>query len=364
MTTCAVHPDLRTIADAAWIAAPDRYVIGGEERRIAEQSENVQAVSATAAPPQAILLRMVENELYYRLYRQPCEPAATDPVTAEVDTMRDYSAALSVANCGSGTWDPGWLVTAVAADGHVLLRRDDVTYRATQAQVRSDEGDADASLRIGMRARVRVPKEIRQLVQGFYMALGNAPWPDAADTGGRIVRFYWSLSAAVAPLYLRQITGALNEAGVPFRTKVVHDPTHYRNADAGVLYVPTRVLDRVWFAIEATYAVIRTGLRPSVPMFTYRLAAGLGLAEDPGGGISFGQSRCRVAASGLWSAFAAGAHDAPRRLDHIAAAFLQNDIDPARPHRRRNSTFAERAFEEPALASGSGLASQATSADS
>lgn len=355
MTAPAAHPDLRAIADAAWIAAPDRYVIGGDERRIAERAASAQAAAATAAPPQTILLQMVENELYYRLYRRPGEPSAADPAAAEVDTMRNYTTALSAANCGSGTWDPGWLIADIAADGRLLVQRDEVTYTAAPGQVRCDAADGDVPLHAGMSVRVRVPKEIRQLMQGYYTALGNAPWPEPAHAAGAVARFYWSLSSAVAPSYLRHMTGALNAQAIPFRTKVVHDPSQYRNADAGVLYVPSRAVDAVWPALEATYAAVRAGLRSNVPMFTRRLADGLGLAEDPGGGISFGQSRCRLAASGLWSAFEDRAHDAEGRLRHIAAAFLANDIDPAQPHRRRNTAFAE-----PAAARAGALAAPAT----
>jgi hypothetical protein len=344
MTMPGVHPDLTAIAETAWIAAPDRYVLAGHERRIGTAAD-AEAAGA-AAPPQAILRQMVENELYYRLYRRPSEPLATDPSVAEVDTMRTYTAALSVANCGTGTWDPGWLIEGMAADGRVLLRREEVAYRAERADVRSAEHESGtAPLSAGMRARVRVPKELRQLSQGFYMALGDCAWPDPPDGQDRLVRFYWSLSSAVAPDYLGRITRALNGLRVPFRTKVAQDPSQYRNADAGVLYVPSRVLGEVWPKIEETYAAVRTGLRPVVPMFTRCLAVGLGMAEDPGGGISFGQSRCRLAASGLWSAFETGAHDAEGRLHHIAAAFRANDIDPARPHRSRNAPFADLPFE-------------------
>lgn len=344
------HSDLREIAAAAWVVAPDRYILRAIERRVvlSGQAEGASApdVLAIGAPPQAILLQMLESELYYQMYRRPGDPLPSDPANAEVDAMRSYTAALSAANCGSGTWDPGWVIEAVAADGSVLARRDEVTYRALPAEVRAigSADDPNCAWRNGMRVRVRVPSEMRQLVPAFYMALGNADWPDPPDGGGPLVRFYWALSSAIAPRYLREITGILNELRVPFRTKVVQDPSQYRNADAGVLYVPFEELGSVWPAIEATHKAIEAGLRSVVPMFTRSIAAGLGMAEDPGAGLSFGQSRCRIAASGLWAAFEAGAEDTEERLQHIAAAFLKNDIDPAQPHRRRAARIEEPIF--------------------
>jgi hypothetical protein len=337
-----MHPDLRTVAEAVRITAPDRYVLDGNERHITGSAGPSADAETTV---RAVLLRAIENELYYRYYRRPGAPHLSDPATASIDTMRSFTAALSAANRGTGTWDPGWQIQEKAPDGRVLVRKDEVTYRAAQADVQrmAGEGD-DPTWPAGMRVRVRVPKEIRQLVQGFYMALGDAAWPDSFDRHGRLVRLYWGLSSDAAPDYLRQITGALNRLGLPFRTKVVQDPSQYRNADAGVLYVPPDVIDAAWPAIAETYATLRHRLRSVVPMFTRTLADGLGLAEDPGGGISFGQSRCRLVAHGLWSAFEAGAHDAAGCRHHIAAAFAANDIDPAHPHRTGRARFAEPTF--------------------
>jgi hypothetical protein len=152
-----------------------------------------------------------------------------------------------------------------------------------------------------------------------------------------MVRFYWSLGAQVAPLYLAQATRLLNRIEMPFRTKVVQDPSGYRAADAGVLYVPAPWLDALWPVLPELYESVRAGLRPQVPMFAQRLADGLGYAEDPGGGLSFGQARCRLAAAGLMRAFEAGAGDLEGRVAHLAAAFRDGGIDPERPFRALSS---------------------------
>ncbi|HVZ52190.1 MAG TPA: T3SS effector HopA1 family protein [Pseudolabrys sp.] len=332
-----IHRDIVAIAMTARIAAPDRYAFDDQERQIAPAG-----AGESADTRQARLLQTLENELYYRCYRRPGEPFASDPAAADVDTMRGFTAALSAANAGSGTWDPGWTVAGVSADGQVNVRRDNVLYRAAAADV---SGGADGlPLPAGARARVRVPKEIRQLVQGFYMALGDAAWPDPPDAQGRLARLYWALSAGAAPSYLRLITEALNRLRLPFRTKVVRDPSQYRNADAGVLYIPSGAVAKAWPAIERTYHAVASGLRPVTPMFTHALGPGLGLAEDPGGGISFGQSRCRIAAHALWAAFGASAQTADERACHIAQGFVENGIDPARPHKRRDASLLAPVF--------------------
>lgn len=64
------------------------------------------------------------------------------------------------------------------------------------------------------------------------------------------------------------------------------------------------------------------GALPPVPLFTKPLAPGLGLAEDPGDRLSFGQSRCRIAAEGLVRAHAQGVTDTAGRVDLLAAGWL------------------------------------------
>ena len=71
-----------------------------------------------------------------------------------------------------------------------------------------------------------------------------------------------------------------------------------------------------------------------MPLFTKRLANGLGLAEDPSRGMSFGQHRCRLTAQALWRSFARGDADRNSRADSVASAFHREGLDPLRsPHR-------------------------------
>lgn len=321
-----VHPDLRAIAETAVLLDGERYVLNDVERRVGPASD--EAADAGGPPP---VVRALENELYYACYRRPGEPAEGDPVTGDLEATRSFTAALSGANCGVGTWDPGWQAEPCDGGGWVV-RRDGVTYRAGADQVRGPaEGEAGW--------RVRVPGEIRQLVRGFYMALGNADWPERFDRPGAMVRFYWSLTARSAPIYLAEATRRLNRLGIPFKTKVLADPATYRGADAGVLYLPADLVEPLGEEIAAILGVVAGGLRRTTPMFARRLAPGLAVAEDPGGGLSFGQSRCALAVRGLWAAMGRGREGAEARLDCIAAAFRAGGVDPAAPWRSARSAL-------------------------
>src|SRR5262245_55857332 len=94
-------------------------------------------------------------------------------------------------------------------------------------------------------------------------------------------------------------TSLLNASRVPFRIKVLRDPAAYRRADAGVLFLRRHDRARIDPLIARITAAVAEGLRPEVPLFTKRLADGLGFAEDPAGSLSFGQHRCRLVAEAL-----------------------------------------------------------------
>ncbi len=105
---------------------------------------------------------------------------------------------------------------------------------------------------------------------------------------------------------MREVIQRLNESGIAFRAKVVSDPDAYHRADAGVLYFRRRDQERIAPVIARIYSTVARGLRREIPMFTKRMADGLGFAVDPSGFQSFGQERCRLVAESLWQSFARG----------------------------------------------------------
>ena len=183
----------------------------------------------------------------------------------------------------------------------------------------------------GQKGRLRIGKELR-VSPGFYFALGDADEDEAVPGAPPDVRVYFHVTADGAAPLLRGVTRALNGAGVPFRMKTLTDPRAYLRADAAVLYLGLRHYRRVERAIAAIHRSLRRHLRRSVPRFTRALAPGLGIAEDPSTGESFGQNRCRLVALGLWRAFGASAGRRRDRDASVAAVFVEAGLDPLRPH--------------------------------
>ena len=97
----APHPDFLTVLEAVTVLSPMGYSFRGEPR------EHTPAPGADPPPAGPAFLPMLEGELYARLYTRPSPTGAP----ADFLTQRDHIAALSAANAGEGSWEPGWQVT-------------------------------------------------------------------------------------------------------------------------------------------------------------------------------------------------------------------------------------------------------------
>jgi hypothetical protein len=308
----AVSRDLAEIIDTIAIDATDRF-------RVAETIVDV--------PAEAPLASLLTDSLYRRLY---CRPTPHAGRHGDTRATRTFVETLSTANCGTGTWEPGWTVRGVEPDGALVVgnNRDGLTLWAQPRQFRSANGAVEP----GSIGRLQVGKELREMLPGYYAALGDADQP--ADEGGEpaaVTRLYWHLTAAAAPTWIEELTRRFNDAEIPFRAKVLSAPSAYYRADAGVLYLARADFDQALSLLLPVHRAVSRGLRSATPMFTKRLARGLAAAEDPGDGRSFGQQRCGLVAEGLARAFEAGATTRDGRTAAITARFAEEGLRVARP---------------------------------
>jgi hypothetical protein len=323
---------LNEVAATVEILSPTRYTFRGELRDLARA--NGTPISETGHPVElpageGRLLAYLESELYQRLYRRPIDGVGRSMVRGGAD--HELLRRLGDANSGWSFWEPGWRVVGELENGRLPVRRaeDPVVAWTQEANVRMWNG---TEARPDTPCRVRVPAEIRHRVLGYYLAFGEADPPEPMPPIPT-VRLYWNLvDAEAAVTYIARATEMLNREGLSFRTKVIGHSQLYLNADAGVLYMPRTEYRRAQALISALHDQLAGTLRPEVPLFTLRLRPGLGIAEDPLDGTSFGQSRCQLAARGLWRAHRLGAADEESRATALAEQFVEEGFDPRRPH--------------------------------
>jgi Lanthionine synthetase C-like protein/HopA1 effector protein family len=174
---------------------------------------------------------------------------------------------------------------------------------------------------------------------GFVMFFGRADL-----TGETLHRLYWNLNASGASAFIAAVTYQLNRRSIRFRQKVLADPRVFdRRSDAAVTYLDIREKD-VQRALLSVYREVRVHLNEQTPAMTQQIAPGLAIAEDPGGGESFGRHRCNLIAEACVRAVEEKVTEESDVVSCVRKHFLNHDIDMFRPHRRISSK--DRSAEE------------------
>jgi hypothetical protein len=318
-----IHPDLLTALDATDILSATSYRVLGHVRDVPKAG--IQSKNGASLANSCSLVAALESDLYSHLYVRPSAvgPAMVDPLA-----QRDLVNALSAANAGRGCWESGWVVDRDIGDGRIAVTKDGLTFCAMRDGVQPHTGPVHS----GRPCRVLIGKEFRNLLPGFYMAIGDGNSRHVRVGRWPLIRLYWHLMPETAVPFMATLTEHLSGAGVPFRAKVLNAPHAYHRADAGVLY-----LERPWYRrstalLARIYREIQAGLRREVPLFTRLLAAGLAMAEDPVNGMSFGQHRCHLIALASWSSFTRGEATVDARASTLAALMNAAGLNPSRPH--------------------------------
>jgi HopA1 effector protein family len=289
--------------------------------------------SLTARTARNYLLFSLQSRLYRDFYCQGF-PTSGDEGGFEIQIPRGitpFVAGLSAANVGDGYWQGGWQVRGIE-NGAVFVQKNlRLWVRPEDCLV--PEGEPIGP---GMRLSLRFPKEFFGISPGFYMAAGNEPLEE--DGSQPLVRFYWNLGVDGAVTFMREATSALNRANLPFRLKVVNDPTGFVRCDAAVVYVQKKEYESAAEVLGMIYREISDSLRQSQPALTKALAPGVGLAEDPGPSESFGMHRCRLVAEGMVRAHEQGKRSVDERLRTVADRFAEEGLDPEKPYLNPSSS--------------------------
>ena len=316
---------LQAVLREVTVSGPGSYSCFGRQTRMSPRG------LLTALTPETIracLLDALQSDLYRDFYCRGGVAVEAPLQRAGLPTFgrQDLSAALSAANLGSGHWQAGWEVESVEG-GNALMTRDGL-------RMLIETGDQDAapgtSILPGAMLRVRVPKELRTAIPGFYLAVGDDDM--GSDPVGEIVRWYWNLDPGGAVEVTRLLTGRLNAAGLPFQLKCLTDPAQYWRCDAVVLYVRKDDHAAVVEVVQAVHRQLLERFALQVPALSKPVATGLGVAEDPGSGQSFGTHRCHVLADGIIRAVELRRRSLAERLAVITECFKDADISLEQPY--------------------------------
>ena len=258
-------------------------------------------------------------------------PRGGDP-RAAADDGGAFVTGLSQANAGRGAWDRGWRVAGRDGDDAIdVARPDGLVLRAPAAFVRFEGAPTEGAL-----VSVLLPKELRGLSPGLYIALGDSGAP-AADARTAL---YWNIAAAGAATLVARVTYALNGAGLPFELELLDNPARYGRGDAAVLTVARADGAAAIGLLRPLRRTLAAHLGDGAPAFTKPLARGLAVAEPSPGGQRFGEHRCRLLAEAVVAADEAGARSVPERAAAVRERFAAEGLRLDAPYLQPGSDDA------------------------
>lgn len=309
---CSTH--LRIFARCASVLSPDAF-------RIAQFDS--WSYESSLVDGEVSLLSRLSDALYgCYMRRSPVGSPPSDPILS----LR-FMAQLSLANNGEGSWEAGWFAKALEF-GLWRVSGGPLDLWVQPHEIRNE--DEMPVVRPGAKVAVRIPKEMRFILPGFYLAIGNAPCH--RNKQRLTTRIYWNASPESAVGLVRELTTRLNARQIPFRLKVCSDLCAFHRADTSVLYIDRDCYPRVSAEIRATHAALERHLRRNVPYLVKPLDCGLGVAESTITARSFGQYRCDLIARGLYESWKHSKNEEDDRLYAIRSAFFLEGLDPSRPY--------------------------------
>jgi len=325
-----VTKQLSQILKAVKILAPDSLLFAGH---IISPPVAGNSSQQPPADPRTLMTQHLEQLLYLQCY---CRL-----FTGEIDHRQSPTNAdsgfvkqLSDANGSREYLNRGWRLIQKLPTGHFVAEKNGLTRLLFTGEFVS-HADLRGPAEQGTPISIFRPRESTTMHKGFYFVFGEALGDDHDDRD--LLRLYWDVTAAGATKLVSLITNELNRFQISFRLKILNNPLAYIRRDAAVLYFNKRFYHLAAELVSDIHQQIANELKPDTPLFSKKLAPGLGLAEEPTTGESFGQQRCRILAHALWAAFEKKLDDEESQLREISTLLQENGIDSESPYRNAGS---------------------------
>jgi hypothetical protein len=323
------NQSIKDILSAITVESGDHFHFAGRAFPVQPAGHQHSVHAAPNSDPPHPLVVNLAAQLYEFAYSRPFRGQLPEAEVLDLSVDSELMEAMSEANSTRERWEGGWTISQILHHGQIVAQQGSNSRNVWPGQFISKDGPA-AMPRPGAQISIFYAKESRSLQNGFYYAFGEEV--EEHSRGAGLVRLYWNISPEGAPMLVRLITSRLNRFHVPFRFKCATARSQFSRTDVAVLY-----LTKPFFRITAelmldVHPAVIDFLDDDVPLFSKKIAKGLGAAEDPGTGESFGQSRCQSLAQSVWDCYLRGEQSYEGRAREFRRLLQQSGIHPEHLH--------------------------------
>jgi class II lanthipeptide synthase len=282
-------------------------------------------VVTTRRDPRGERAEKLAKLFYHALYVPGID--ASGRIASGIGEAQANERAIDAAVAAAGTWlgiDRGWTIVE-ANDRQIVLEREGLRVFARPDDVELPQAPSLSGAGAGMRNR----GGMAHISPGFRYFFGPVAlsYDDAADP---LFRIYFAIRPSASADLTREIGATLAAIGAPFEFKIATADMGCQRADAAVLYVARSTLEAHSDAIAGIGARLAPGLADATPLFSRRLSHGVGLAQSPPGGESFGQARCASLAGAVLDVMSSVR--AKPLAECIERRLRLAGVDPEHPH--------------------------------
>jgi hypothetical protein len=253
-------------------------------------------------PSNKMLFQNLQDVIYTVFYSKNKAWPPITATTANAPLFQDIEAfmnELSLENTSYETFDNGWLIEHIDAQGMITARKGNHTRPVHHGEFLNASGFHHPPT-VSQGIRIVCRKEHKDATAGFYYMFGNTVTEDNPD---QLVRIYFNIKPAGIKQLIHSLSDQLNTYKVPFNFKCVNHPFFFTRCDASVLYFDKRYCNIVFALLKKICLLIKPHLLPETPLFTKELAKGVAFAENPyRQDESFGTHISKMLAQGIMNA--------------------------------------------------------------
>ena len=267
------------------------------------------------------------RDYLYNIYHCRKNNVFESPTTNQLGIEdQEFVASLSEANKGHGSSDLGWIVSKINNENQIVVQKDGLSLWAHPEEFQSYE----KKLEVGVEGYLGLPKEMRRMSPGFYVAISNVP----VGYSEIPIRIYWNIQYSGASLLVENITTELNKKGIPFQFKVLNNPNQFSRSDAAVLYLDKKDVQNITSELSTIYQRVKKYLNPQTSLFTKKLTDGVTLAEEliSVTGESFGQQRSHLLAFSLCEIYRNSLTNSEDQIAEMITQFQKAGVDISKPY--------------------------------